>query len=78
MAELERRGWLRRSRDPGDRRTENLSLTANGVKAFQSVVPLAQDFERALCAELGERPVAQFLNGLDALEKYFQLPPDDI
>jgi DNA-binding MarR family transcriptional regulator len=75
VAELERRGWLRRSQDPHDRRTENLALTANGLKAFQNIVPLAEAFEQALCAELGCQPVARFLLGLDALEKHFHLPP---
>ena len=65
VAELERRGWLRRSTDPEDRRAENLALTANGLRAYRSIVPLAEDFERALCAQLGERPVARFLAGLD-------------
>lgn len=77
VAELERRGWLRRSTDPEDRRAENLALTANGLRAYRSIVPLAEDFERALCAQLGERPVARFLAGLDALEKHFHLPPED-
>ena len=77
IAELERRGWLKRQLDPQDRRVEHLTLTGTGRKAFLSLVPLANDFEESLRSGLGERPVGQFLSGLDELERYLRLPPHD-
>ena len=48
VGELERRRWLTRSQDTGDRRIEHLSLTPAGLAAYRELVPLAQVFENAL------------------------------
>jgi DNA-binding MarR family transcriptional regulator len=77
VAELERRGWLKRQSDVQDRRTEHLTLTDAGSKAFRNLVPLAKEFEQGLHDGLGDRPVGQFLSGLDEIERYFHLPPHD-
>jgi DNA-binding MarR family transcriptional regulator len=58
-----------------DRRTEHLTLTSAGNKAFRSLVPLATEFQQRLHEGLGSGPTSQFLSGLDALERYFSLPP---
>jgi len=77
VAELDRRGWLERQPDTEDRRMEKLRLTAAGRRAFRNIVPLADEFERALRADLGNRATEQILAGLEAFEKRLNLPPYD-
>jgi DNA-binding MarR family transcriptional regulator len=52
VAALERRAWLVRRTDAGDRRVENLSLTAAGRRAYRDMVPLARAFEKHFLQEL--------------------------
>ena len=75
VAELERRGWLIRQPDAEDRRAEHLTLTDAGSKAFRSLVPLAKEFQQRLHDGLGGSPADNLLSGLDALERFFSLPP---
>ena len=75
IAELDRRGWIMREADSQDRRVEHLRLTEAGRQAFENIVPLARDFERGLQTEIGHKQAAQLLAGLDAMERYFRLPP---
>ena len=75
VAELERRGWLKRQPDAEDRRAEHLTLTDAGSKAFRSLVPLAKEFQQRLHDGLGGSPADNLLSGLDALERFFSLPP---
>ena len=77
VAELERRGWISRRADHEDRRVEHLELTPAGRRAYADIIPLAEDFERKLRAEIGAGPAEQLLAGLDAVERYFRLPPHD-
>jgi DNA-binding MarR family transcriptional regulator len=77
VAELERRGWLKRQPDRQDRRAEQLTLTAAGRKAFRELVPLAEAFETSLHGSLGKSSMAQLLSGLDRLERHYRLPPHD-
>jgi DNA-binding MarR family transcriptional regulator len=77
VAELERRGWLKRRPDPQDRRAEQLTLTAAGRKAFRELVPLADAFEASLHGSLGRNAASQLLSGLDRLERHYRLPPHD-
>lgn len=78
VAELERRGWLKRRPDPQDRRVEQLTLTAAGRKVFGDMVPLAEAFERSLHASLGRGSVAHLLSGLERIERHYRLPPHDL
>lgn len=50
---LEQKGYLSRSASPGDRRTEQLSLTGTGTKVFRGLGQKALDFDRGLRARLG-------------------------
>jgi DNA-binding MarR family transcriptional regulator len=42
---LERRGWLRRQRNPSDRRVQWVQRTPEGDRIFQQAAPLAQSAE---------------------------------
>ncbi len=66
---LEKRRWLKREQDDGDRRVEHLSLTKAGVEAYRQIIPLALDFEDVLLAKMGPRERKAVLEGLSALEQ---------
>ena len=66
---LEKRRWLKREQDDGDRRVEHLSLTKAGVDAYRQIIPLALDFEEVLLAKMGPRERKAVLAGLSALEQ---------
>lgn len=65
---LERRGWLKRAADPGDRRTEQLQLTRQGRRRYEELVGIAAEFERELEQKIGRQAKAQLLQGLGAIE----------
>lgn len=65
---LEKRGWLRRSTDPGDRRTEQLQLTRLGRRHYEELVAIAAAFERDLERRIGRAAKAQLIRGLAAIE----------
>lgn len=76
VASLEKRRWLRRSRDEQDRRFERLELTAAGRAAYDDLVPLMLAFERALLwadEGRGERIAA----GLAELERALEIGGND-
>ena len=78
VAALEQRDLLTRTPDPGDRRAEILSLTAQGTRVFADLGQRAIAYDAALRAELGPDAVAH----LDALllrliARSAGLPPDD-
>jgi DNA-binding MarR family transcriptional regulator len=68
VAELERRRWLLRKADPGDRRVEHLALTAAGRKVYGELVPVARDFEARFLAKLDGRDRAAVPKALKLLE----------
>lgn len=76
---LEKRRWLKREQDDGDRRVEHLSLTKGGVEAYRQIIPLALDFEEVLLAKMGARERKAMLAGLAALEQALgkQAEPED-
>ncbi len=53
VAALEARGFIERTRDAADRRTENLSLTDTGQAVFADLGQKAKQFDEALRSELG-------------------------
>ena len=66
---LEKRRWLTRMPDEGDRRVEHLTLTKAGADAYRQLVPLARSFEENLLARMGTRERKAVLAGLAALEQ---------
>lgn len=70
VAELERRRWLSRTSDPGDRRIEHLTLTKAGLAAYGEMVPLAKAFERRLSKALGAACLAELDHGLERMEEF--------
>jgi DNA-binding MarR family transcriptional regulator len=69
VAALEKRRWLTRSADEGDRRVEHLALTKAGETAYREMVPLAKAFEAAILARMSKVQRKAVLTGLDALEE---------
>jgi DNA-binding MarR family transcriptional regulator len=70
VAEIERRRWLKRQTSPVDRREEILMLTAEGRRAYASIVPGMLACERDLFAALGAshaRSVLQAVRQLEAI-----------
>ena len=53
VARLEARGWLERRPSPTDRREIWLSLTAEGKRTYQDLVPVVLAFQTELLANLG-------------------------
>jgi DNA-binding MarR family transcriptional regulator len=68
VAALERRRWLARSADTGDRRVEQLTLTAEGLRIYSEMVPIAKAFEAALLERMCEADQTAVAKGLAALE----------
>src|SRR5262245_32413726 len=73
VAELERRRWLLRKTDPGDRRIEHLALTVAGRKVYRELVPIARDFEARLLQKLDGRDRAAIPKALSLLEQAAEL-----
>lgn len=67
VADLVRRGLIRRTRAPNDQRTYRLSLTAAGSKLLDQLTACAREHERELDAVIGARERAQFLRTLRKL-----------
>lgn len=66
---LEERRWLTRSENRVDRREETLSLTPQGLDAYQDIIPRAIAFEAGLLARLGN-DAASLVTALEALESH--------
>lgn len=68
VAALERRRWLARTTDPGDRRVEHITLTPEGRRHYAALVDVALAFERELVALIGPEATARLAEGLAAIE----------
>jgi DNA-binding MarR family transcriptional regulator len=68
VAELERRKWLVRTRDPADRRVEKLTLTKAGEAVYRELVPLAKAYEADLLARMSRQSQADLASGIRAIE----------
>lgn len=68
VAELERRKWLVRTRDPADRRVEKLTLTKAGEAVYQELVPLAKAYEVDLLGRMSRQSQADLASGIRAIE----------
>ncbi len=64
IEELVRRGLVRRSRMPEDKRTYRLTITAQGEKILRELTACAVAHERELDAIVGPRERTQFLRAL--------------
>lgn len=68
VAALEKRRWIARSTDPGDRRIEHLVLTRAGQRRYAELVAVALAFERDFLDALGVEASAALGHGLSMLE----------
>lgn len=68
VAELERRKWLVRTRDPADRRVEKLTLTRAGEAVYRELVPLAKAYEADLLGRMSQQSQADLASGIRAIE----------
>lgn len=68
VSALDKRRWLTRAADAADRRIEHLTLTAEGLRAYRDMVPIAKAFEASLLQRLSEADQAAVAKGLAALE----------
>jgi DNA-binding MarR family transcriptional regulator len=69
VAELERRRWLTRQADAGDRRIEHLTLTTAGRKVYREMVPIARAFEARFLASFDARDRAAIPRVMSLLEQ---------
>lgn len=75
VAGLERRGWVRRDRDPGNRRYLRLTLTAEGEAAARRIGRHFHEHHRALLSGLTPAELEALAVGLTALARVVaQLP----
>lgn len=58
---LEQKGWVRRVVSERDRRARELSLTPEGQRIFDALVPLVKDLQDEILQALGEADRARFL-----------------
>ena len=65
---LENRGLVRRWRDPGNRRVQNVELTEAGIELFDRLRVVAQAHDRRLRSGFSEDDVARLGDLLDKLE----------
>ena len=68
VAELERRKWLVRTRDPADRRVEKLTLTRAGEAVYRELVPLAKAYEADLLGRMSGQSQTDLASGIRAIE----------
>ncbi|ANY81866.1 MarR family transcriptional regulator [Microvirga ossetica] len=69
---LEERRWLTRRESEEDRREEILSLTTQGRKVYNDIVPKALAFEKQILDRLGP-DAAHLLSALSRLETIFEV-----
>ncbi len=58
---LEQKGWVRRVVSERDRRARELSLTPEGLRVLQALVPVVRGLQDEILASLGEADRARFL-----------------
>ena len=69
---LEERRWLTRRESEEDRREEILSLTTQGRKVYNDIVPKALAFEKQILDRVGP-DAAHLLSALSRLETIFEV-----
>lgn len=73
---LEQRRWLRRAVAEGDRRSEILTMTPAGMRAYGALIEPLQARSSAVVDKLTAADRAALLRGLDALEAALRLRSD--
>ena len=68
---LEQKRWLVREVDENDRRLERITLTAQGQKAYDRLVPMMQRVENEMISRLGKENSEALFKGLAALEALY-------
>lgn len=58
---LEQKGWVARVVSERDRRARELSLTPEGERTFQALVPVVRDLQDEILQSLGDADRARFL-----------------
>lgn len=69
VAALEKRQWLRREADAGDRRVEHLTLTKAGASAYRELVPLMKAHEAEVLGRAAPQERQSVLRALALLER---------
>jgi DNA-binding MarR family transcriptional regulator len=77
IADLERRGLVRRRKSDTDGRTYSLGLTPRGRSVLQNAAELQSQHEARVIAHIGPDGRLQLLNLLDRLARLPGLPPPD-
>jgi DNA-binding MarR family transcriptional regulator len=75
LAELEKRGWIKRTTDPQDRRIAHAMLTLKGKRALGKIQPEMEAATNALLAPLSPEDRATLDQGLAVLERLFATTP---
>ena len=73
MDTLERRGLLRRSPDPGDRRRALVEITADGVQTLEHLLPELHRAEVSWTAGLTDAQKANMLRNLGRLQHHLRM-----
>ncbi|MBZ7923399.1 MarR family transcriptional regulator [Ensifer adhaerens] len=68
VAALEKRRWLTRREDEGDRRIEHLELTKMGIRAYAELTELAARYQAELDMLIGPAGMRALATGLEAVE----------
>ena len=71
LAELERRGWVKRTTDTRDRRIAHTALTLKGKRALNKIRPDMEAATDALLAPLSDTDRVKLDEGLAVLERLF-------
>jgi len=69
------RGWVRRWRDPSDRRRVLVELTDEGKATLCELSQTAEEYLVEILSPLSERDCLQMANDLELLERIFQKRP---
>ena len=67
IEDMERRGYVERDADPGDRRARLVSLSARGERALATARRFHRDYERRLASAYGEDAVGTLRTMLEAI-----------
>ena len=76
VAEIEQRGYVRRSTDPADRRAKIIEFTDQGWATVNLALSVLAGLEAELTAQLGEPAVRQLRNTLLRILDRAQVPPN--
>jgi len=73
VARLTNNGWIEQVSSKDDKRKHMLQLTVEGKGRFSKLMPLVQVFEEDLRNRLSKTDMGKLIEGIDALERIFEL-----